>query len=71
MVIVCLIILPSLIVIALEIVKIVSVLGAEKREKAKAEAEKKEAEIEALKRRLAALENKETEKEIETNGKNT
>lgn len=70
-VIVCLIILPSLIVIALEIVKIVSVLGAEKREKAKAEAEKKEAEIEALKRRLAALENKETEKEIETNGKNT
>ena len=66
-----LIILPCLIVIALEIIKIVSVLGAEKREKAKEEAEKKEAEIQALKRRLAALEHKEAEKEIETNGKNT
>ena len=65
-----LIILPCLIVIALEIIKIVSVLGAEKREKAKEEAEKKEAEIQALKRRLAALEHKEAEKEIDTNGEN-
>lgn len=67
-VVVCLIILPCLIIIAFEIFKIVSVLGEGKREKAAAEAQKKEDEIEELKRRLAELEDKE-KKEVDTDGK--
>lgn len=53
--IICIVILPSLIIIALEIVRIVGVLQEGKRKKAKEEAEKKENEIEELKRQLAAL----------------
>ncbi len=68
-VVVCLIILPCLIIIAFEIVKIVNVLGEGKREKAAAEAQKKEDEIEELKRRLAELEEKEKEEEVKTDGK--
>lgn len=64
-VVVCLIIIPCLIIIVLEIIKIVNVLGEGKREKMQEEAQKKDAELEELKRRLAALENKESEKEIE------
>lgn len=53
--IICIVILPSLIIICLEIVRIVGVLQEGKRKKAKEEAEKKENEIEELKRQLAAL----------------
>ncbi len=71
----CVIIIPCLIIIVLEIVKIVNVLGDGKREKIKEEAQKKDAELEELKRRLAALENKENKEtqesqEIENNGEN-
>ena len=57
----CVIIIPCLIIIVLEVVKIVNVLGDGKREKIKKEAQQKEAEIEELKRRLAALENQENQ----------
>ena len=75
----CVIIIPCLIIIVLEIVKIVNVLGEGKREKIKEEAQKKDAELEELKRRLAALENKENQEnketqesqEIENNGENS
>lgn len=75
----CVIIIPCLIIIVLEIVKIVNVLGDGKREKIKEEAQKKDAELEELKRRLAALENKENQEnketqqsqEIENNGENS
>lgn len=74
-VITCLIIIPCLIIIVFEIVKIVNVLGDGKREKIKEETQQKEAEIEELKRRLAALEtqgNQEKEnQEIENNGENS
>lgn len=61
----CVIIIPCLIVIVLEIVKIVNVLGESKREKIKEETQQKEAEIEELKRRLAALENQENQENQE------
>ena len=68
----CVIIIPCLIIIVLEIIKIVNVLGDGKREKIKEEARQKEAEIEELKRRLAALENQGNQvnekQEIENNG---
>ena len=75
----CVIIIPCLIIIVLEIIKIVNVLGEGKREKIKEEAQKKDAELEELKRRLAALENKENQEnketqesqEIENNGENS
>ena len=57
----CVIIIPCLIIIVLEIVKIVNVLGDGKREKIKEEAQKKDAELEELKRRLAAIEDKENQ----------
>ncbi len=60
-VVVCLVIIPCLIVIVLEIIRIVNVLGEGKREKMKEEAQQKEAEIEELKRRLAALEEKDNQ----------
>lgn len=53
--IVCIVIVPCLIVIAMEIVRIVGAVNADKREKAKAEEEKKQTEIEELKRQLADL----------------
>lgn len=59
---VCIVILPSLIIIALEVVRIVSVVNEEKRKKAQAEAEKKENEIEELKRQLAALQGSASER---------
>lgn len=62
-VITCLVIIPCLIVIVLEVVKIVNVVGERNREKLGQEAQEKEAEIEELKRRLAALENHEKEKD--------
>ena len=55
--IICLVLIPSLSIIVIEIVRIVNVLGEDKKKKAKAEAQKKEEEIEELKRRLAMLEN--------------
>ena len=58
-VIMCVIIIPCLIIIVLEIIKIANVLGEGKREKMKEEAKKKDEELEELKRRLAALENQE------------
>ena len=63
----CVIIIPCLIIIVLEIVKIVNVLGDGKREKIKEEAQKKDAELEELKRRLAALENKENQENQDNN----
>ena len=64
-VVVCAIIIPCLIIIVLEIIKIVNVLGDGKREKIREEARQKEEEIEALKRRLAALESQENQENIE------
>ena len=55
--IVCIIILPSLIIIGWEVVKIIGVLQEGKRKKAKEESEKQQSEIEALKRQLEALQN--------------
>ena len=54
---ICIVIVPCLIIIGVEIVKIVNVFGEEKRVKAEKEAKEKETEIEALKRKLAELEN--------------
>ena len=53
--IICIVILPCLIIIGLEIVRIIGVLQENKRKQAKEDAEKKENEIEELKRQLAAL----------------
>lgn len=53
--IICIVILPCLIIIGLEIVRIIGVLQENKRKQAQEEAEKKENEIEELKRQLAAL----------------
>ena len=52
---VCLIIVPALIVIVLEVIHIVNVLSEEKRKKMLEESKKKEDEIEELKRQLAIL----------------
>lgn len=57
----CIVVIPCVIIIIMEIVRIINVLGEDKRKKAKAEAEEKEAEIERLKSRLAALQAGETE----------
>ncbi|MBP3375586.1 MAG: hypothetical protein J6L83_02345 [Clostridia bacterium] len=54
--IVLLIILPCLVIIVLETIRIVGVLNGDKKQKIKEEAEKKNEEIEELKRRLAELE---------------
>lgn len=53
--IVCLIIIPCLIIIAFEVMRLVRVFGSDKKEKMKAEQEKQANEIEELKRQLAAL----------------
>ncbi len=53
--IVCIVIIPCLIIIALEIVKIVSVLGADKKRKTREEQAKRDAEIVALRAELAKL----------------
>lgn len=50
----CIVVLPCLIIIIMEIVRIVSVFSEEKRKKAEAEKEQKDAEIELLKQQLAA-----------------
>ncbi len=54
---ICIVILPCLIIIGVEIVRIVNVFTEEKRQKAEWEAREKETEIEELKRKLAELEN--------------
>ena len=54
--IVLLIILPCIIIIVFEILKIVKVFGAEKRRQEQEELEKKNSELEALRQRLAQLE---------------
>ena len=51
----CIVVIPCLIIIVMEIIRIVNVLGEEKHKKAAEETEKKEAEIELLKQQLAAL----------------
>lgn len=53
--IVCLIIIPCLIIIVFEVMRLVRVFGSEKKEKMKVEQEKQANEIEELKRQLAAL----------------
>ena len=50
-----LIIIPSAVILVLEIIKIVGILGSDKKQKAKEEKEKQENEIEALKRQLEEL----------------
>ena len=56
--IVCLIIIPCLIIIAFEVIRLVKVFGKDKKEKQQAEKKKQEDEIEELKRQLAELQNK-------------
>ena len=51
----CMIIIPCLIIIVMEIIRIVNVLGEEKRKKATELAEEKQLEIELLKQQLATL----------------
>lgn len=64
--IVCFIIIPCLIVIVFEVMRLVRVLGSDKKEKIKAEREKQASEIEELKRQLAALQNGAQDGEAET-----
>jgi hypothetical protein len=52
---VCVVIVPALIIIVWEVVRIVNVLGEEKRKKILEDSQKKEDEIEALKKQLAML----------------
>ena len=59
--IVCLIIIPCLIIIAFEIIRLVKVFGKDKKEKMQAEKKKQDDEIEELKRQLAELQNKKNE----------
>lgn len=61
--IVCIVILPCLIVIGLEIARIVGVLNSDKKEKEKAERERQLNEIEELKKQLALLQKGEGETE--------
>ncbi|MBR2614374.1 MAG: hypothetical protein IKC71_02105 [Clostridia bacterium] len=56
--IVCLIIIPCLIIIAFELIKIFRLFGKEKQSKLKEESKKQADEIEELKRQLAELQNK-------------
>ncbi len=56
--IVCLIIVPCLIIIAYEVIRLVRVFGKDKKEKQEAEKKKQDDEIEELKRQLAELQNK-------------
>lgn len=57
--IVCLIIIPCLIIIAFQVMRLVRVFGKDKKEKIKAEQQKQADEIEELKRQLAALQGQE------------
>lgn len=58
---VLLIIVPSLIIIIYEIIRIMNVISSEKRKHIKAEYDKKESEIEFLKQKLAELEEKQNQ----------
>ncbi|MBR2375575.1 MAG: hypothetical protein IKA88_04735 [Clostridia bacterium] len=55
--IVCFIIIPCLIIIAFEVIRLIRVFGKDKKEKLQAEKKKQDDEIEALKRQLAELQN--------------
>lgn len=69
--IVCIVIIPCLIIIAFEIMRLIKVFGKEKKEKMKAEQEKQANEIEELKRQLAALQqNQEQNQEQEQKTEN-
>ena len=59
--IVLIIIVPCVIIILLEIIKIAKVIGADKKAREQAEKEKQTNELEELRRRLAELENQKTE----------
>ncbi|MBR5192296.1 MAG: hypothetical protein IKW33_02695 [Clostridia bacterium] len=59
--IICLIIVPSVIIITFEVIRLVKVFGKEKKEKLLEEKKKQENEIEELKRQLAELQNKKKE----------
>lgn len=61
--IILLIIVPCFIIILLEILKIVRVLGADKKKREQEEKEKKENELEELRRKLAELEREKAEKD--------
>lgn len=66
--IVCIIIIPCLIIIAFEVMRLIRVFGKDKKEKIKAEQEKQASEIEELKRQLAALQgnNEKPQEQAET-----
>ena len=54
--IVCIVILPSLLIMTLEIIKIARMVGGEKRKRERAERDRQKAELDELRRRLAELE---------------
>ncbi len=65
----CIVIIPSLIIMTLEIIKVVGILTEDKKKKAKEEKEKQQSEIEELKKQLAELQknaNIETTEAVET-----
>lgn len=63
--IICLIIIPCLIIISFEVIKIVRVISKEKRDKINEEQEKQNQTIEELKKQLEELRNKENERKEE------
>lgn len=63
--IVCIVIIPCLIVIAFEIVRLVRVFGQEKRDRLKKEREDQASEIEELKRKLATLQGENLREKID------
>lgn len=58
--IVCIVILPSLLIMTLEIIKIARMVGGEKRKRERAERDRQKAELDELRRRLAELEGAKT-----------
>ncbi len=57
---ICMIIIPSLVIAIFEVIKITRVLGADKKKKMKDEQESREKELDALKKRIAELEARES-----------
>ncbi len=63
---ICIVILPCFIIILLEVLKIVGVLNADKKQKEQEEITKKDNELEELRRKLAALEGAQSEGKADT-----
>lgn len=64
--IVCFIIIPCLIIIVFEVIRLVRVLGRDKKDRMKAECEKQASEIERLKRQIEMLKRNEETQETES-----